>query len=137
LCGLPPLRSHVASVIDTLVMARESHPGKKNSLDALCERHAIDHSKRTLHGALLDANLLAEVYLAMTRGQESLVMEIETPSEVAAALWNAGGVLELIVIHASSDELVAHDRQLAEIDLASNGMCVWRRLEAGQEQAQA
>jgi DNA polymerase-3 subunit epsilon len=137
LLDLKPIFEHCTGIIDTLSMARDLHPGKRNNLDALCERYEIDYSKRTLHGALLDANLLAEVYLAMTRGQESLVMEIETPPEAAAALWNADGLIELIVIHASSDELVAHDRQLAEIDLASNGMCVWRRLEAGQEQAQA
>src|SRR5205814_9708937 len=73
LAGLGKVTDHVASIVDTLPMARELHPGKKNSLDALCERYMINNAHRTLHGALLDARLLAEVYLAMTRGQESLV----------------------------------------------------------------
>ena len=74
-----PLERICSGIIDTLKLARELHPGRRNSLDALCERYAIDHSGRTLHGALLDAELLAEVYLAMTRGQETLPMELENP----------------------------------------------------------
>src|SRR5262245_5945882 len=106
LCGLPSLAGHVARVIDTLELARESHPGKKNSLDALCERHAIDHSNRTLHGALLDARLLAECYLAMTRGQESLMMELETPAAAAAALAALQiDVSSLIVMPAAAEEI--------------------------------
>ena len=77
---LAPVEKHVSAVLDTLRQARELHPGKKNSLDALCERYQIDHSHRTLHGALLDAQLLAEVYLAMTRGQESLAIELDGPT---------------------------------------------------------
>src|SRR3954463_11595696 len=76
---------HVAKVIDTLAFARELHPGRKNSLDALCERYFVNHANRTLHGALLDARLLAECYLAMTRGQESLVIELETAAQAEAA----------------------------------------------------
>src|SRR5215831_17164195 len=79
LAGGGRLLDHIAKVTDTLALARELHPGKKNSLDALCERYLIDNSHRTLHGALLDARLLAECYLAMTRGQESLVMDLEAP----------------------------------------------------------
>src|SRR5262249_52322060 len=85
LAGLKNLSSYVAGVVDTLPMARELHPGKKNSLDALCERYSVNNSHRTLHGALLDARLLAEVYLALTRGQESLVMELDAPGAVAVA----------------------------------------------------
>src|SRR6476646_6648854 len=76
---------HVAKITDTLGFARELHPGRKNSLDALCERYFVNNANRTLHGALLDARLLAECYLAMTRGQESLMMELETPAAAAAA----------------------------------------------------
>src|SRR5919107_310428 len=84
--GLGKFSDHVASVKDTLAFARELHPGKKNSLDALCERYFVNNSHRQLHGALLDARLLAECYLAMTRGQESLMMELEaTAAEAAAA----------------------------------------------------
>src|SRR5215212_9620129 len=101
---LPPLREHVASVTDSLLMARELHPGRKNSLDALCERYFIDHANRKLHGALLDARLLAECYLAMTRGQESLIMELDAP---AAALAGAAGVIldvsKLVLQRASAE----------------------------------
>jgi len=83
--GLGRLADYVAGVTDTLAFARELHPGRKNSLDALCERYFVSHAQRQLHGALLDARLLAECYLAMTRGQESLVMELETPAAAAAA----------------------------------------------------
>ncbi|MGH8741771.1 MAG: DNA polymerase III subunit epsilon, partial [Burkholderiales bacterium] len=81
--GLGRLGEHVARITDTLSQARELHPGRKNSLDALCERYFIDHANRTLHGALLDARLLAECYLAMTRGQDSLAMDLETAAEQA------------------------------------------------------
>ena len=84
------VRTTSARIIDTLAIgASELHPGKKNSLDALCERYFVDNSHRTLHGALLDARLLAEFYLAMTRGQESLVMELEAPAAAAAAAAGA------------------------------------------------
>ena len=118
------------SVVDTLKLARELYPGKRNNLDALCERYQIDNSKRTLHGALLDANLLAEVYLAMTRGQDSLIVEVEvTPQETAVAR-HARGRLELVVVAASEEELAEHEKQLAAIDKASRGACVWKKLEA-------
>ena len=109
------------------VMARDLHPGKRNSLDALCERYQVDNSARTLHGALLDAQLLAEVYLAMTRGQESLMMEVEVVS--ASVAVEAAVHLELVVLAATVDELAAHAQQLADIDKACGAACLWRQLE--------
>lgn len=133
-CGLDALERHDVRVVDTLKVARELHPGKKNSLDALCERYQIDHAHRTLHGALLDASLLAEVYLAMTRGQDSLAIELEHPragpqSDKATA---REGRPRLIVVAPSAEELAEHARLLADIDAESKGRCVWRRLEAAQ-----
>ncbi|HEY7987461.1 MAG TPA: DNA polymerase III subunit epsilon [Methylophilaceae bacterium] len=97
-----------AGVIDTLKMAKELHPGQRNNLDALCKRYGIDNSSRTLHGALLDAELLADVYMAMTRGQESLMMEVGTPAEIAqTATFNRQ--LTLIVLNASEEENAAHE----------------------------
>jgi DNA polymerase-3 subunit epsilon len=122
--GLLNLPSLGHEVIDTLVMAKELHPGKRNNLDALCERYSVNNAKRTLHGALLDAELLAEVYLAMTRGQESLIMaldEAEFPRGEIASFER-----RLIVVKASDGELAAHDEQLAEIDKSSGGACVWK-----------
>ena len=130
LLDLKPTSEYCASIVDTLQMARELHPGKRNNLDALCERYQIDNSKRTLHGALLDANLLAAVLLAMTRGQDSLIMEVEPTPQATKATRVASGKLELIVIAASAEELAEHARQLAEIDTASNGACVWKKLES-------
>lgn len=120
-----PLGQACSGLVDTLKMARELHPGRRNSLDALCDRYAIDNSGRTLHGALLDAELLAEVYLAMTRGQESLIMELETSSVPG---MEAGPKLErpsLRVLRASDAELAEHDRILAEIGRESRGNCIW------------
>lgn len=114
-------------VIDTLRMAKDLHPGKRNGLDSLCERYQIDNSARTLHGALLDAELLAEVYLAMTRGQDSLIVEAENVrAEVKATAFERGD-LKISVLRASAEELAAHEAQLADIDKASGGS-VWRRL---------
>lgn len=129
LIDLKPLSEYCPSVVDTLRMAKDMHPGKKNSLDALCERYQIDNSARTLHGALLDAQLLAEVYLSMTRGQESLIMDVESaPSAAAAAAAEISrALLELVVVRASDDELAAHEKQLAEIEKVSGGLCVWMR----------
>jgi DNA polymerase-3 subunit epsilon len=129
LADLKPISEYCPRIVDTLHLARELHPGKKNSLDALCERYQIDNSARAQHGALLDANLLAEVYLAMTRGQDSLIMDIEPTPQAAAETRRAAGKLELIVIPASAEELAEHERQLAEIDKASNGATVWRKLK--------
>ena len=129
LAGFSPLETHVARVTDTLVSAKELHPGKKNSLDALCERYFIDNSRRTLHGALADARLLAECYLAMTRGQESLMMELEAPAAAAAAA--AGIILDvskLIVQRASAAELAAHEQYLDAMEKDARGASLWRRL---------
>jgi DNA polymerase-3 subunit epsilon len=126
---LKPVKQYCPSVIDTLAMARELHPGKRNNLDALCDRYQIDNSKRTLHGALLDANLLAEVYLAMTRGQDSLIIDMAPAPQTVTATRRAASALDLVVLAASAEELAEHAKQLAEIDKASNGATLWRRLE--------
>jgi DNA polymerase-3 subunit epsilon len=126
LLGLGPLESYCDGVVDTLKQARELHPGKKNSLDALCERYAVDNSGRTLHGALLDAELLAEVYLAMTRGQETLDMEIRVSA--ASQRARAGERPPLIVLAPSAEELAEHEKQLEEIDRVSQGECLWKKL---------
>ncbi|HEU4353281.1 MAG TPA: DNA polymerase III subunit epsilon [Burkholderiales bacterium] len=129
LAGLGRLQDHVATITDTLLFAKELHPGKKNSLDALCERYFVDNSRRTLHGALADAYLLAECYLAMTRGQESLMMELEAPAAAAAAA--AGIILDvskLIVQRASPEELAAHEQYLDAMEKDANGPSLWRRL---------
>jgi len=125
--GLEPIERHTAAVIDTLQEARELHPGKKNSLDALCERYQIDHSHRTLHGALLDAELLAEAYLAMTRGQDSLAIELESPiATVGSPTAVAAERPQLIVLRATDQELAEHLRSLAAIEKESKGRLVWR-----------
>jgi len=121
------LATYCPAVIDTLRMAKDLHPGKRNGLDSLCERYQIDNSARTLHGALLDAELLAEVYLAMTRGQDSLIVESESArAEIKAATFERGE-LRLAVVRANAEELVAHESQLADIDKASGG-ALWRRI---------
>jgi len=127
LAGLNPLASYVAGVVDTLAMARELHPGKKNSLDALCERYLVDNAHRTLHGALLDARLLAEVYLAMTRGQDSLMMELDAPAQQALARATRVDVSKLVVLRASAEEAATHEAYLDALDKASGGKTVWRR----------
>ena len=126
IAGLGKLSRYVATVIDSLPMARELHPGKKNSLDALCERYMVNNSHRTLHGALLDARLLAEVYLAMTRGQESLVMELDSPGMAAAAIAMIE-LNKLVVLAPTVDELAAHESYLDSLDKAAKGGSVWRR----------
>ena len=131
LAGFAPLEQHVARITDTLASAKELHPGKKNSLDALCERYFVDNSKRSLHGALADAYLLAECYLAMTRGQESLMMELDAPA--AAAAGAAGLILDvskLIVQRASPEELAAHEQYLDAMEKEAKGPALWRRILA-------
>lgn len=127
LADMKPITDYCPSVVDTLRMARDLHPGKRNGLDALCERYQVDNSARTLHGALLDAQLLAEVYLAMTRGQESLMMEVEVTAAATVAAEVAVGKLDLVVVRASEEELAAHAQQLEAIDKASGGACLWKR----------
>lgn len=130
LLDLKPIDGHCAQIVDTLQMARNLHPGKKNNLNSLCERYQIDNSARTLHGALLDANLLAEVYLAMTRGQDSLIIDAAPTREAQAETRRATGELKLLVIVATAEELAEHERQLADIDQASRGACLWKKLAA-------
>ena len=116
-----------SEVIDTLRMARDMRPGKKNNLNALCSEFGVDNSGRQLHGALLDAELLAEVYLAMTRGQNSLEIEFDSP----AVDYSAGGTRQrppLVVLRASDAELADHNRVLGEIAKDSKGKCLWRDL---------
>ncbi len=129
LLDLKPIAEYCPQVVDTLRMARELYPGKKNNLNSLCERYQIDNSTRTLHGALLDANLLAEVYLALTRGQDSLMIDAAPTPQAQAETRRAAGKLELVVLAASAEEVAEHEKQLAEIDTASRGACVWKKLE--------
>jgi DNA polymerase-3 subunit epsilon len=124
--NLPPLQNVVT---DTLKTARELHPGKKNNLDALCSRYEIDNSHRTLHGALLDCELLAEVYFAFTRGQHSLLGDDATPApRVVVQLDQSATRTAIRVILADESELETHQQQLADIDKASKGTCVWKSL---------
>jgi len=125
LLGRESLTEVCGGVTDTLRLARELRPGRKNSLDALCTEYAIDNSGRQLHGALLDAELLAEVYLAMTRGQENLIMDLDLAPEPGVQMLSRGEQLALIVMRASAEELVEHARVLAEIAKESKGKCVW------------
>jgi DNA polymerase III subunit epsilon len=121
----------VANVLDTLVMAKEMYPGKRNGLDALCDRLGVDNSGRTLHGALLDAELLADVYINMTRGQDALLIDI------ADMAGGEGGALEVVdlrrfelpVLRANEQEAQAHETVLAELDKSSKGKTVWRLVE--------
>ncbi len=124
--GLGRLKDHVAGVVDTLALARELHPGKRNSLDALCERYAVSNAHRTLHGALLDARLLAEVYLAMTRGQDSLAMDLETAAEQAAVTARIDAS-KLVVLRATQEEERAHEAYLDGMAKEAGGRIVWRR----------
>jgi DNA polymerase-3 subunit epsilon len=130
--GHAPFRSHVAKVTDSLVLAREMFPGKSNSLDALCRRLEVDNTHRTLHGALLDAGLLAEVYIRLTRGQDSLVIDAAAVASAAGAAGDAPSInLREFVVHAvpiDDEERQAHEAALAELDKASQGQTVWRRM---------
>ncbi len=118
------------TVSDTLALARDLHPGKKNSLDALCERYAVDHSRRTLHGALLDAQLLADVWLAMTRGQETLDIIMQASDAPSVALSQAPRAGPLVVLRASEAELAQHAALCERIERDSKGRCLWLHLEA-------
>jgi len=123
----PAFKEHLTGVCDTLAQAKELHPGKRNSLDALCDRYGISNAHRVLHGALLDAELLAEVYLAMTRGQNSLTMDLD--DDAAANVDGTGQILELPairVLRATDIELQAHEALLDSLDKALKGDCVWR-----------
>jgi DNA polymerase-3 subunit epsilon len=132
--GRPALRTFVANVVDSLVLAKQTFPGKRNSLDALCDRLEVDNSGRTLHGALLDAQLLADVYIRLTRGQNALVMDIDEPeAEQQAACALDLSQFDLPVLQASSAELAAHENVLSDLDKASKGKTVWRAwMQAGE-----
>ncbi len=127
----------VCGVLDTLALARQMHPGQRNSLDALCKRYSIDNSHRDLHGALLDADLLLEVYLAMTGGQGALTLDDKaTAAGVAAAVTRAvrpAGTL--VVRHATEEELEAHQEMLRLLDKKSGGKTAWRQFEPAPEAA--
>ena len=126
-----PFASCVTSVSDSLTMAREMFPGKSNSLDALCKRLEVDNSNRALHGALLDAGLLAEVYIRMTRGQNSLVIDATETSVADAALQAVDfASFDLRVLAANDLEAAAHDAMLLELDRASSGKTTWKALVA-------
>jgi len=128
--GRPKFPGFVTKITDSLVMAREMFPGKANSLDALCKRLEVDNSNRALHGALLDAGLLAEVYIRLTRGQNSLVIDGGESSAAQAALDAVDfSALNLKVVRADAAEAEAHAKLLTELDKASGGKTVWRALE--------
>ena len=128
--GRGPIAEVVARITDTLAMARERYPGKANSLDALCRRLEVDNSQRTLHGALLDAGLLAEVYIRMTRGQDSLVIDEVEASTAEVALESVDlSAFTLPVIAADAAEVQAHAALIAELDQASGGKTVWKAAE--------
>ena len=126
---MAPIDTVCHSVLDTLRMAKDLHPGKKNNLNVLCERYGVDNSRRTLHGALLDAEILAEVYVAMTRGQESLIIDLENNSAEQQAI-NQQALAERPrreqrIVRASDDELAEHAALLAAIQKESKGQCLW------------
>ncbi|MDB5756840.1 MAG: dnaQ [Burkholderia sp.] len=125
--GLPPFLKHVNGVIDTLVQAKSMYPGKRNSLDALCDRYGISNSHRVLHGALLDAELLAEVYLAMTRGQNSLTIDLHVEEHASGGDESlAVALADVLVLRADAGELEAHELLLNSLDKEVRGACIWR-----------
>jgi DNA polymerase-3 subunit epsilon len=130
LIGRPPITQCIAKVTDSLMMAKELFPGKRNSLDALCDRLEVDNSGRTLHGALLDAELLADVYINLTRGQNALVMDVGNTAGDGGtiALIDLSG-FDLPLLLANEQEAAAHESLLTDIDKASKGKTVWRVLE--------
>lgn len=123
--GLQPLESFSGKITDTLKMAKEARPGQRNNLDALCKHYGIDNSKRTLHGALLDAELLAEVYMSMTRGQDSLMMELNNP-EIRIEAVQTDILQPLIIQLASKAENAAHQEYLAGLE--KGGSCIWKKI---------
>ncbi len=134
--GRPPVRELCEKITDSLLYARELHPGKRNSLDALCERYGISNAHRTLHGALLDSELLADVWLALTRGQDALLIDFQDDNQSSRS--GVGGLPAvdtsvLRVIRASEAELAEHKAYLALLDKAVKGDCVWRSIEPTEE----
>src|SRR5690554_5642137 len=126
--GLPPVESLCEKITDSLLYARELHPGKRNSLDALCDRYGISNAHRTLHGALLDSELLADVWLAMTRGQDALIMDFSEGdgqgSDGAMTAFDASG---LPVINATTEETEQHEAYLDTLDKTAGKPAVWRQ----------
>jgi DNA polymerase III subunit epsilon len=125
--GKPAIETF-CKVTDTLSHARELHPGKRNSLDALCERYGVDNSSRTLHGALLDVQLLGEVWIAMTRGQDSLDIAVGAGARGAEGAQAFERPATLLVIEPTAEELRLHAEMLERIDKESKGKCVWKQL---------
>ena len=127
LIGRPRFKDYVGSVTDTLVMAKEMFPGKRNSLDALCSRLGVDNSGRTLHGALLDAELLADVYINLTRGQDALLIDTGVTEDIGLTVVEIDlSTIELPVLAANDQETSAHDDVLKQIDKSSAKKTVWR-----------
>ncbi|HBH36942.1 MAG TPA: DNA polymerase III subunit epsilon [Curvibacter sp.] len=127
LIGKPRFAEFVSGITDTLAMAKEMYPGKRNSLDALCDRLGVDNSGRTLHGALLDAELLADVYINLTRGQDALLIDAAETSSAAGSFERIDlSAFELPVLRASEQEQAAHEDLLNQLDKASGGKTVWR-----------
>ena len=129
LAGKLPFRSFVGSVTDTLAMAKEMYPGKRNSLDALCDRLGVDNSTRTLHGALLDAELLADVYINLTRGQDALLIDVGASDAMQGIVTRVDlSQFTLPVLLASEQEAAAHEEVLVQLDKASGGKTLWRAM---------
>jgi DNA polymerase-3 subunit epsilon len=128
LMDLEGIEACCGGITDTLRLAKDLHPGKRNGLDALCERYQVDNSTRTLHGALLDARLLADVYLAMTRGQDSFAMDLREVDQWQAGLEYAVERVSILVLIATDEEVAEHLRLLEEINTASRGRCIWNTL---------
>lgn len=128
--GKPPLKSFVSGIIDTLALAKELYPGKRNSLDALCDRLEVDRSGREVHGALLDAELLSQVYINLTRGQDALLIDVGDEDATVAAVpqMDLRGFV-LPVLQVSEEEAAAHQDLLKQLDKSSGGKTVWRILE--------
>lgn len=135
--GRGPIADHCAVITDSLLHARSLFPGKRNSLDALCDRFGISNAHRTLHGALLDSQLLAEVWLAMTRGQDALLIDTDDGQQGAGGGLVLGkfDASVLTVVAASAEELAEHAAYLDALDKAAGGACVWRKLEQPAEAA--
>ncbi len=135
--GRAPLSSYVSGIIDTLAMAKEMFPGKNNSLNGLCSRLGVDNSGRQLHGALLDAELLADVYINLTRGQDALIADDEPGNASHPGAANTPAIdlsgFALPVLHANTQELAAHEELLAQLDKASGGKTIWRIAEGEQK----
>jgi DNA polymerase-3 subunit epsilon len=133
LIDMAPIQTVCHGIIDSLRLAKELHPGKKNNLNVLCDRYGIDNSKRTLHGALLDSEILAEVYVAMTRGQESLIMEVDqeenSPQESSQPTLPSAIGCEShrtpLILKATDEELAEHAQMLSSIQKESKGKCIW------------